>query len=347
MNKILFFLAFVSFVFGAERWIVVTTIQPPTPQLRKLAAMEGWRLVVVGDLKTPIDWHLDGCEYLSPQRQKELGYELSLLLPWNHYGRKNIGYLYAIEQGAKVIYETDDDNEPLGELKWCEVPLVMSGTGKCLNIYRYFGQPEIWPRGFPLDQIGVEDAFQVGSPGGSIGIEQGLVNGSPDVDAIFRLTQDRNVVFDPQPTCYLQPGIFCPFNSQNTFIHEKAFFTLYLPCTVSMRVSDIWRGYIAQRLIWEQGDVLAFSGPSAVQERNAHVLMHDFELELDLYRKGGSLVDFLSQWQGSDREPYSQLTDVYGGLVQNGFFAERENLLLAAWIRDFKRAREKKESTKW
>lgn len=33
-------------------------------------------------------------------------------LPFKSYTRKNIGYLYAISQGAEWIYDTDDDNKP-------------------------------------------------------------------------------------------------------------------------------------------------------------------------------------------------------------------------------------------
>ena len=32
------------------------------------------------------------------------------LLKWNHFGRKNIGYLYAIQQGASWVLDFDDDN---------------------------------------------------------------------------------------------------------------------------------------------------------------------------------------------------------------------------------------------
>ena len=31
-------------------------------------------------------------------------------LPWNSFGRKNVGYVYAISQGAEVIFDFDDDN---------------------------------------------------------------------------------------------------------------------------------------------------------------------------------------------------------------------------------------------
>ena len=31
-------------------------------------------------------------------------------IPWNHFGRKNLGYLVAIARGAQVIWDFDDDN---------------------------------------------------------------------------------------------------------------------------------------------------------------------------------------------------------------------------------------------
>jgi len=93
-----------------SKWIVVTTIHYPTESLKKLATLPDWHLVVVADKKTPSDWSLNNCEFLSVERQLALNYKIIPLLPWNHYSRKNIGYLYAIEHGAKVIYDTDDDN---------------------------------------------------------------------------------------------------------------------------------------------------------------------------------------------------------------------------------------------
>ena len=52
------------------------------------------------------------CVFLSVEKQKTLGYRIHDLIPYKSYARKNIGYLYAIQHGAKVIYETDDDNCP-------------------------------------------------------------------------------------------------------------------------------------------------------------------------------------------------------------------------------------------
>ena len=39
-----------------HKWIVVTTINSPTEDVKKLAAMKGWKVVVVGDTKTPAEW---------------------------------------------------------------------------------------------------------------------------------------------------------------------------------------------------------------------------------------------------------------------------------------------------
>lgn len=354
MYHLIFLLfVFVSLpLFSWDNWIVVTTIQYPTPQLRKLAQIPGWRLVVVGDKKTPKDWYLENCDYLSPERQIALGYELAELLPWNHYCRKNIGYLYALENGAKIIYETDDDNEAFNGLNPCETQCFLpelTANISCVNVYAYFGHPEIWPRGFPLDRIISSKEFHLTAPKRTqIGIEQGVVNASPDVDAIFRLTQDQNITFEPRPCCFLPRGSFCPFNSQNTFFRPIAFFTLYIPSYVSMRVSDIWRGYVAQRLIWEYNAHVAFSGPNAVQKRNEHSIMNDFRLEQELYLNAGNLVDFLEQWNAkSANDPRAILSSLYRDLFVAGFYKREELDLLDAWLRDLERIGHFKEYEKF
>lgn len=264
------------------------------------------------------------------------------LLPWNHYARKNIGYLFALSHGAKIIYETDDDNEIMGELSPCPSKGLLPGIytqNSCVNIYAYFGHPEIWPRGYPLEFICKASPFTLSTPQNcSVGIEQGVVNGSPDVDALFRLTQDKQVIFEHQPACFLPPKTFCPINSQNTFFHPAAFFTLYLPSFVSMRVSDIWRGYVAQKLIWSEGACLAFSGPSAFQRRNEHCLLHDFRLEQALYLQSGSLVEFLREWKDDGGiSSHQRMTLLFQDLVRKDFLKQEEFPLLEAWIHDLEK----------
>ena len=96
-----------------KKFIVTTTINQPTRATMNFAAMAGWTLVVVGDKKTPHEAYkaLD-CVYLSPDIQEHGWKELSDTIGWNSIQRRNIGFVYAYEQGADVIATVDDDNIP-------------------------------------------------------------------------------------------------------------------------------------------------------------------------------------------------------------------------------------------
>lgn len=39
-----------------DKWVVITSINKPTSDVKMLAKMDGWKVVVVGDTKTPPDW---------------------------------------------------------------------------------------------------------------------------------------------------------------------------------------------------------------------------------------------------------------------------------------------------
>ena len=97
----------------AKKFIVITSIFEPTEAVKRFACLEEWQVVVVGDKKSPPDWRCDNVIFLSPETQETLRYGIIKLLPWNHYCRKMVGYLYAIENRAEVIVDTDDDNIPL------------------------------------------------------------------------------------------------------------------------------------------------------------------------------------------------------------------------------------------
>ena len=48
--------------------------------------------------------------FLSDITQSSLNNAFVEAMPWLSFGRKNIGYLYAIANGATVIWDFDDDN---------------------------------------------------------------------------------------------------------------------------------------------------------------------------------------------------------------------------------------------
>lgn len=336
---------FVQRLYGEDqwdKWIVVTTINYPSVALKKLASLKDWHLVVVGDRKTPRDWHLDNCEFLSIEKQETLDYEIIKFLPENHYCRKNIGYLYAISHGAKCIYETDDDNaliEGIFTLSEGDELVEVCVEGKnCVNVFSYFGQPTVWPRGFPLDQIADSPSYQVKNISEQrCGVVQGLVNKDPDVDGIFRLTQYRDVYFDKKPPCVLPEGVFCPFNTQNTLFSYESFWGLMIPSTTAFRVCDIWRSYIVQRLLWDLNLRLCFTSPTAIQERNEHNLFRDFCDEQDLYLKSGCLIQFLLNWKSEASHFPERMENLTEELVAHQYLKQEEIALVQAWIHDLTR----------
>ena len=323
----------------ASQWAVVTTINYPTEGLKKLAQLPDWHVVVVADKKTPTDWHLPGCYFLSIEQQKTLGYRIIDILPWNHYCRKSIGYLYAIEHGATVIYDTDDDNILLHDITYLPTTAsttLIQTTDSVYNPYHYFGQPAMWPRGYPLANILSQAKAALTKTSTRPLIQQGLVNEDPDVDALYRLTQGALVQFQDNDPITLPVGCMCPFNSQNTVLHYDAFWALLIPCTTTFRVCDIWRGYWAQRLVWEIGGTLCFMPPSVIQKRNEHNLLNDFIQEIDLYTQSGKLVTYLLQIQLAQPTLFERMVALTKGMIDQGFYQQRELELVHAWLEDLR-----------
>ena len=123
------------------------------------------------------------------------------MCPTRHYTRKNLGYLVAAEQGALNIIETDDDNLPFDSFWNFDRPETVNAHAvngqDWVNVYHYYADAFIWPRGLPLEELHKElpalDSFaqeDVCCP-----IQQGLADENPDVDAVYRLTYPLPVNF--------------------------------------------------------------------------------------------------------------------------------------------------------
>jgi len=178
-----------------EICVVVTSISGPNKALRELArgcGERGYDFIVIGDEASPSDFHLDGCDFYSLERQRETGLKFAELCPTRHYARKNIGYLLGISNGASVIVETDDDNianDSFWDVRQRKQSVRAVEKTGWVNVYRYFTEANIWPRGMPLECVNAEAvAFEsLGTRDVDCPIQQGLCNENPDVDAIYRL----------------------------------------------------------------------------------------------------------------------------------------------------------------
>lgn len=324
--------------------LVITSISNPNPVLNSYAEgslKNNLDFIVIGDVKSPQEFDLQGCDFWDIDRQKSLEFNLARLLPTSHYARKNLGYLTAIKRGAEVIIETDDDNFPYDDFWSNRTPShranLIDNAG-WINIYRYFTEAPIWPRGFPLENIQQPfialDSFtevDVYCP-----IQQGLADENPDVDAVYRLVKPLPVYFSKPPQIAVGKSSWTPFNSQNTTWFKDAFPLLYIPSFCSFRMCDIWRSFVALRICHANDWGVLFHGPTVRQERNEHDLIKDFADEVPGYLNNAKICYELTQLDikaGKDFI-FENLLKCYKTLVDMNLIGKDELPLLNTWINE-------------
>jgi hypothetical protein len=324
--------------------LIITSISSPNRAMKEFATgalQHGVDFIVVGDVSSPPEFTLEGCRYFGVTEQRKTALTFAQKCPERHYSRKNIGYLLAIESGAEVILDTDDDNLPypsFWENRERRQSARMVEQHGWVNVYRYFSQSQIWPRGFPLRHLKssppcleTEGERDVDCP-----IQQGLANENPDVDALYRLVFPLPESFASAPPVALGSKTWCPFNSQNTRWFRDAFPLLYLPSYCSFRMTDIWRSFVAQRIAWENDWAVLFYEPTVWQERNEHDLLKDFRDEIPGYLENeriAFILDAISLIRGVDAIPANMRT-CYAALVEHGLIDREELELLELWLSD-------------
>lgn len=322
-----------------NKYIVITTIFNPTEAVLAYSKMQDYQLIVVGDKKTPSDWNCKNVRYIAIDEQESLDFKLSRLLPYNHYCRKMLGYLLSINNGAEYIVDTDDDNIPKSAWKFPEFEgeyeFVYEDKG-FINIYQLYTKEKIWPRGLPLNLINKQFELEkyLTVKNCQIGVWQGLADEDPDVDAIYRLTNDSPCYFQQRDPVALSKGTVCPFNTQNTIIRKELFALLYLPISVTFRFTDILRGLVAQPVMWLYGYHLGFTNATVLQKRNPHNYMHDFISELTMYLNCERVVEVVSNRISKSESMESNIYNAYEGLLRENIVFDNEMIALEAWLKD-------------
>ncbi len=327
--------------------IVITSIFNPTEAVIKFSKLNDYRLIVVGDKKTPEDWSYENVDYISVSQQDKLNFKLAKVLPYNHYCRKMLGYLKAMQNGANYIIDTDDDNIP--KTNWsfpdfeAQYDCITRDEG-FVNIYQLFTKQKIWPRGLPLKlintQFELEKSIEVKKC--NVGIWQGLADEDPDVDAIYRLTNDEPCYFEEREPVVCSQGVISPFNTQNTIIRKELFVLMYLPTYVTFRFTDILRGLVAQPIMWLYGYQLGFINATVVQKRNPHDYMKDFISEIPMYEYCEKVMELVSNSISKSESIETNLYNAYKALLKEGIICELEMKMVETWLQDIKSINKKK-----
>ena len=304
------------------------------------APKHGFRFIIAGDEKSPENFNLTGCEYLSLNDQLDSGFILAKHLPTRHYARKNIGYLYAMKNGATVIIETDDDNCAKNSFWNKREDYVQADYYEnvgWMNVYNLFSGENIWPRGFSLEHVKtVPDKNKAINKLCYCPVQQGLADENPDVDAIYRMIFPLPFNFKKATDVATGNNAWCPFNSQNTTWFKEAFMLMYLPSYCSFRMTDIWRSFVVQRICWENDICILFHHATVWQERNEHNLLTDFRDELPGYKNNHEIVQRLSTLKLQKGLTYlpDNLVTCYQLFVDMNLMDKKELDLIHAWIKD-------------
>ncbi|KAB2631294.1 hypothetical protein D8674_008813 [Pyrus ussuriensis x Pyrus communis] len=342
--------------FRSEKWVVISVSDYPSDSLKKLVKLKGWQVLAIGNSKTPSDWSLKGAIFLSLEQQAQLGFRVLEYLPYDSYVRKSVGYLFAIQHGAKKIFDADDRGEVIGDDlgKHFDVELMGEGARQetilqyshenpnrtIVNPYIHFGQRSVWPRGLPLENVGElgHEEFYTEVFGGKQFIQQGISNGLPDVDSVFYFTRKSgleafDIRFDDHaPKVALPQGTMVPVNSFNTIYHSSAFWGLMLPVSVSTMASDILRGYWGQRLLWEIGGYVVVYPPTV--HRYDRIQAYPFSEEKDLHVNVGRLIKFLVSWRSGKHRLFEKILELSFVMAEEGFWTEKDLKFTAAWLHD-------------
>lgn len=313
-------------------------------------------MLAVGNSRTPANWELKGAIFLSLERQANLGFRVLEYLPYDSYVRKSVGYLFAIQHGAKMIFDADDRGEVIDWDIGKRFDLNLFGVDTMqerilqynrenpnrtvVNPYIHFGQRSVWPRGLPLENVGEieHEEFYNEVFGGKQFIQQGISNGLPDVDLIFYFTRKSgleafDISFDEHAMKVALPqGVMVPLNSFNTLFHSNAFWGLMLPVSVSSMASDVLRGYWAQRLLWEVGGFVVVYPPTIY--RKDEIEAYPFSEEKDLHVNVGRLIKYLVSWRSGKHRLFDKIMELSYSMAKEGFWSERDVEFTGAWLQD-------------
>ena len=356
-----------------DKWGVVAPVDLKwaSEAVRRQTRLQDWCLVVVFDSKPlpsydPLWYEGRGNKvivYLTRDEARNLN-ELAALrnIPWNTVvGRKVVGYLYAIAHGARVVWDFNDynmlkfwipDAAPPGApsleatIPTKEIVTVREIRGHSwptFNPHPAFLPPvkSSWPRGLPLDDAlreecsrGEQNKVEVKS--NSIAVLHSLSDRQPDADIILQSTMPLPFYFkrtaETNPLL-VPPQTFSPYNARSTLHLQPGLWAMYLPQTVDEELSDIWRGYIAQRLFWEVGLRMGFTArPLVVQDHDIRFTRALAQSQLHASNRTKELITFLGSWRGKGETFIQRVDELWIELYRQSFIKFEDVESIHLWL---------------
>lgn len=291
-----------------NKYLILTSINEPTLATIKYAEIsekKNWKLIFIGDIKTPhksyqeLEVKYKNFKYLSPEEQENLYPDLSNSIGWNKCQRRNIGFVYAYDNGADILATSDDDNIPYDD--WGDNLYVGKKISvdcyenKRVNVFDPISVTEhknLWHRGYPIEFVNNKNENEYkGKIEREVLVQADFWDGDPDIDAVCRITQKPIVKFQKfEPFCSTQ---ISPFNSQNTFLSRKVI-PYYTVLPYIGRMDDIWGSYILQYFF---PNSVIYCKSTVYQDRNDHNLVNNMVDEIIGYRNTVNFINNLQNFE--------------------------------------------------
>jgi hypothetical protein len=280
-----------------KKFIVTTTINIPTLATLRfcdIAKEKDWTFVIVGDTKTPHNLYQklenDNVVYLTPDQQEKLYPKLSETIGWRSIQRRNIGFVYAYDQGADIVATIDFEHKEFTVFD----PISPTNHN------------DLWHRGYPIEMVPGKNNIEYKGKGiRKVLIQADFWDGDPDIDALCRLSKMPICKFDEFKP-FGSPDI-APFNSQNTFLAREVL-PYYAVLPHAGRMDDIWGAYIVQHYFPRS---VVYNKATVYQDRNEQDLVTNLENEVIGYRGTLNLINDLENYYNHLPEASQKFWDVY------------------------------------
>jgi hypothetical protein len=96
-------------------------------------------------------------------------------------------------------------------------------------------------------------------------------------------------------------------------------------------MTDIWRSFVAQKVLWTSGEGVVFVAPNVVQERNPHDFFKDFKDEVLGYLHNQEIRIYLDTLSLEGKTHGEQLLACYLEMKEVGVIQAPEFALIEEW----------------
>lgn len=330
-----------------DRWLVVTDDQDTAfiCALADISAELEWRMLVVGN---NISCCRKTCMLLDDLKLKNLHYEILTAMESTSRveARRNAGYLYAIQHGARHIFDSYPETytsakipletfrrEMFRQLQNVALNVALGVVSerpyvkRVQNPYAHFGRPDLWTEGFRRNNQRFIHNH----------IYRICEVRPPSIEKFLDIDEDY---FDwAAPALTLPGSTVAPFSSKNTLYSIEAFWGLVLfPTGNSSQVPTIPPHLL--RTLWNQAVLGDIAGSLKLSLANVSTLQRREKSRknpADL-REPDGLASFILKWTCSTRSSLSCTRDLFQTMFQLHYISFKSLGILQSWINDLKRS---------